>query len=153
VPRKGFLLFSALMKFNTLLPNIRQSTQVNLHQYTPKVTLAMPSFEDLKFYCIPTLPQSWTSPSAEVTNQLNLWAGQLYLRDHDTALQLCNFLGVYSESCGPVDNVTKQIDGFIKPRDRGTLPVSQSLFMTSPVPFLKNLVGLRRKEWAFPRRI
>jgi len=147
--QEGGLIILSPHEVNALLPDIRRSTQVNLHQYSPKVTQAMHSFENLKFYCIPPLPQSWTPPSAEVSNQLNLWAGQLYLQDYDTALQLCNFLGLYSESCGAVDDVEKQIDGFIKPRDRGTLPVSQSPFTTSPVPFLKNLIGVRRKGMGF----
>jgi len=147
--REGMLVILSPHEVNALLPDIRRSAYVNLHQYTPKVTQAMASFEDLKFYCIPALPQSWTPPSAEVSIQLNLWAGQLYLRDYDTALQLCNFLGIYSDSCGHVDDVEKQIDGFIKPGDRGTLPVSQSRFQLSPVPFLKNLIGLRRKGMSF----
>lgn len=145
----GFLIILSHHEANALLPHIRRSTQVNLHQYSPRVTQAMHSFEDLKFYCIPPLPQSWTPPSTEVSNQLNLWAGHLYLRDYETALQVCNFLGLYSESCGPVDDVEKQVDGFIKPVHRRTLPVSQSPFTTSPIPFFKRLMGLRRKGMGY----
>jgi hypothetical protein len=148
-PRNGHTCLVVLSPFevNSLLPRIRQSKAVHLHQYIPRVTHTMKSFDHLEFYCIPSLPRSWAPPAVDLRNQLNLWAGQLYLEDHETYLRLCNFIGLYSSET-PRDTVV-QSDGFIKPEDRqrGLQPPCQ--FTESPVPFLRELIGLRRKGMSY----
>ncbi|KAF9512309.1 hypothetical protein BS47DRAFT_1363216 [Hydnum rufescens UP504] len=79
---------------NHFLPEIRRSKVTHLHIYAPRTTQSMISFDDFKFHCIPPLPRQWITPPSLVISQLNLWAGQLYLRDHRTYLELCRFLGI-----------------------------------------------------------
>jgi hypothetical protein len=136
-----------------LLPLIRESRHVHLHVYSAKVIQDMPSFEDLQFYCIPPLPPTWTMPNHRILNQLNLFAGQLYLKDYDTYLAVREFLGLYTEvgqrrrsrnqsQTRPITNI--QADGFVLPGDRqDNKPFSP--FNTSPIPFLKEWMTIRRK--------
>jgi hypothetical protein len=132
---------------NDLLPLIRQSTKVHLHQYIPRVTLAMNSFDDLKsLHSIPSLPRMWTSPGVEIRNQLNLWSGQLYLPDYETYLRLCHFLGLYTKVG---EEIPIQNDGFIKPEHRQNASEPPCPFTESPVSFLKDLIALRRKGMGY----
>lgn len=45
---------------NKILPEIRMSTTVHLHQHAPRVTHHMKTFEDLSFYCVPGLDTTAT---------------------------------------------------------------------------------------------
>ncbi|KAI0944323.1 hypothetical protein AcW1_002063 [Taiwanofungus camphoratus] len=82
---------------NELLPKIRRSKTVHLHIYAPRIAESMRSFDDLMFHCIPSLSPSWAARNGETIIQLNLWAGQLYLKDYGEYLRVTRFLGIYSE--------------------------------------------------------
>ncbi len=127
---------------NKLLPEIRLSSNVHLHIYSPKVSVSTKRFDDLQFYCIPK-PGTQIKDALLIT-QLNIFAGQLYLRDYEEYQRLCSFLGLYQGQNSTDENVPIQSDGFIKPEHRGEGDISP--FKTSPVPFLKALLGSRRKE-------
>lgn len=136
---------------NELLPLIRQSPYVHLHVYSPRVTMQMQSFDHLNYYCIPPLPASWKPESSQMlVHQLNLWAGQLYLSDHDAYLRLCEFLGVATSLTDSQDTTIQQ-DGFILPEDRRIDMEEQDVcpFSQSPLPFLKEITGLRRKGMGY----
>ena len=75
-----------------LMPDIRMSKYVHLHVYTPRTSKRMKPVDDLMFYSIPPVPASWTPPW-ELIDQLNLFAGQLYLSDWDAYVRLTRFLG------------------------------------------------------------
>jgi hypothetical protein len=141
-----FVMFSPY-EVNELLPVIRRSKKVHLHQYSARVTRTMKSFEHLTFYCIPSFPSPGVSPPIDLRNQLNLWAGQLYLEDLETYLRLCNFLGLYTIES--LENITIQADGFIQPHDRSSIALPRSPFTKSPLPFLRELTGLRRKGMGY----
>ncbi|KAK0232833.1 hypothetical protein IW262DRAFT_1443858 [Armillaria fumosa] len=116
-----------------LLPEIRISSKVHLHIYSPKVSVSTKHFDDLQFYCIP-------KPGTQINNallitQLNIFAGQLYLQDYKEYQQLCSFLGLYQQQRFTDENVSPEH------RSEGDI----SPFKTSPVPFLKALLGSRRK--------
>jgi len=108
---QGRLVLITLSPFevNALLPEIRKSTTVHLHQYSPRVTQAMKSFDDLDFFCIPPLPPSWAPPTTHLVSQLNLWAGQLYLSDYQTYLQLCKFLGIYTNDLRSTGDISMMV--------------------------------------------
>lgn len=143
----GKLVVLSPFEVNELLPEIRRSNSVYLHQYTPRVTLTMKPLDDLKFHTIPPLPSSWTPPEVDLRNQLNLWAGQLYLEDYPTYLRLCTFLGLYTQA----GDREVELDGFIKPEHRPSDLEPHSPFTESPVDFLKDLIALRRKGMGFMR--
>ncbi|THU85243.1 hypothetical protein K435DRAFT_764380 [Dendrothele bispora CBS 962.96] len=116
-----------------------------LHAYAPKVTQNQGSFEDLRILTVPTLPDSWTPPDSSMILQLNLFSGQLYLRDWETYKQLCHYLGLYiarEDDCAPANH---QSDGFIMPQHRTGEIGRLCPFQTSPLPKLRELIGLRRK--------
>ncbi|KDQ56356.1 hypothetical protein JAAARDRAFT_132359 [Jaapia argillacea MUCL 33604] len=135
---------------NDLLPKIRQYRKVHLHQYTPRVTQAMEPVDDLKLHCIPPTPPSWVAPEPILVAQLNLCAGQLYVADYQAYLLLCEFLGIYTPDLQSVDGIQWQGDGFINPEHRRRLTNrTNSPFTHSPLPYLKELIGLRRKGMTY----
>ena len=74
-----------------LIADIRTSKHVHLHVYTPRTSERMEPTDDLMFYSVPAVPADWTPPW-ELIDQLNVFAGQLYLRDWDAYLRLTSFL-------------------------------------------------------------
>ncbi|KAJ3738424.1 hypothetical protein DFH05DRAFT_1454964 [Lentinula detonsa] len=122
-----------------LLPAIRESKVVNLHMYSPRTRREMRTFEDLKFFCIPPLQSSWSSPDSLIISQLNLFSGQLYFANYDVYRNLCAFLGLgthFEGTAGPVVDS----DGFVIEIFYTGCP-----FVFSPVLFLRELTALRRK--------
>ncbi|KAG2087459.1 uncharacterized protein F5147DRAFT_588110 [Suillus discolor] len=131
---------------NDLLPDIRASTQVHLHLYTPRVIRMMKPCDDLRLYSIPSLPVQWMPPEALIL-QLNTFAGQLYFPHYSTYVRLCRFLGIYIEGQG---EFKVQSDGFIRPEDRSSPAANQpDLFEQSPIPMLKALFNIRRKGMGY----
>ncbi|KAF9230956.1 hypothetical protein BU15DRAFT_68744 [Melanogaster broomeanus] len=129
-----------------LLPKIRSSKTVHLHIYTPRVVKSMPPCDDLNLYSVPPVPALWTPPWPLV-DQLNVFAGQLYLRDYTTYIQLCRFLCLYTrdvEADGDVE-IQRADDGFIKPENRPPRAQYGGSFQQSQIASLKTLFGLRRK--------
>ncbi len=92
---------------NALLTVIREKKNVTLHVYTPRLSLANPTLEDLSFCAVPPLPIDWVAPP--VGTQINLFAGQLYLRNYEEYLGLCRFLGLCFRA--PGDNIMVAVDG------------------------------------------
>ncbi|KAG8692408.1 hypothetical protein FRC11_003631 [Ceratobasidium sp. 423] len=137
---------------NELLPMIRKSSVVRLHVYAPRVSLSMLSFSNLEFYSVPPLPKghlrSGGLPPARV--QLGLFAGQLYLSSYEEYRLLCAVLGLFVRSGNEDPSIEVESDGFIKPENRRQpfrlrLQYSSCKFNNTPIPALKDLVGLRRK--------
>ena len=79
-----------------LMPDIRVSKYVHLHVYTPRTSKRMRPADDLMFYAIPPVPDNWTPPW-DLIDQLNVFAGQLYLRDYGSYLWLRHFLGIQTK--------------------------------------------------------
>jgi hypothetical protein len=127
-----------------LLPSIRQHKQVTLHVYSPCLSPSVPTLEGLQFCAIPAVLQSWTTPP--IGNQLNLFAGQLYIRTYEDYLSLCRFLGLCSHR--PDAGIEAACDGFISPASRArsaSVVIQACPFMTSPVAFIRAIMVLRRK--------
>ncbi len=111
-PPKQLLILSPF-EVQQLLPAIRQHRRVRLHVYAPRVNISAPTFEHLIFCAIPPvvvdhsastqkpdspfdgrMPAPHSSPLLSAVQQLNLFAGQLYLADYAAYVRLCQFLGV-----------------------------------------------------------
>lgn len=144
---------------NELLPLIRRSKILRLHVYAPRVTQSMRSFSNLDFYSIPSRT-SLTSSSvpSPVQFQVDLFAGQLYLLDHQEYVNLCAFLGLYVLPADPDKQLDVQVesDGFVKPEHRAKLVqyhpnYAACKFTSSPIPMLKELFGRRRKGMNYLR--
>ncbi|QSZ29330.1 hypothetical protein DSL72_003844 [Monilinia vaccinii-corymbosi] len=133
---------------NELRPVIEQYGKVTLSIYSPRLSLSLQSFESLNIHAIPSLPSSWTIPP--IVMQLNLFAGQLYLRSYDEYIRLCQFLGLCYRP--PGDDVEVACDNYVTVPSRLSFdPVMKEAcpFKESPVAFLKQVFALRRKGQSF----
>ena len=133
---------------NLLIPDIRSSNKVHLHLYTPRVTRSMKPCDDLLLYSIPTVPTGWIAPSF-LMDQLNVFAGQLYLKDYATYIRLCRFLCVYARDLESEEGIKVGCDGFIEMRDRPKRLQDIHTFQSSPLLSLRALMALRRKGMSF----
>ncbi|CAE6491982.1 unnamed protein product [Rhizoctonia solani] len=137
---------------NKLLPLIRNSSVVRLHIYAPRVSRSMLSFSNLQFYSIPPVPKSLTRTGSLSTAQLHLdlFAGQLYFSCYQDYASLCASLGLFVRLRDEDPNVEIGTDGFISPEHRVQLvdrrpEYFDCRFTATPVPALKEFIGLRRK--------
>ena len=128
---KDALVLLSPFEADELLPEIRNSKCVHLHLYIPRMTKNMKPADDLRFYSIPPVPSDWTPPW-ELLDQLNIFAGQLYLRDYETYLRLCRFLRIDSgdpnQAGTAVARKAELFNGKIKSIVEGTaLPIVKEL--------------------------
>ncbi|KAJ8068302.1 hypothetical protein OCU04_003865 [Sclerotinia nivalis] len=131
-----------------LRPFIEKYKKVTLSIYSPRLSLSLRSFESLDVHTVPPLPSSWTIPPSVM--QLNLFAGQLYLRSYDEYIRLCQFLGLCHYP--PQDDVEIACDNFVPVSSRAAFdPVMEEVcpFVESPVGFLQKVFALRRKGQSF----
>ena len=121
---------------NHLLSDIRASEQVHLHMYAPRTSQHMKPSDDVKIYSIPPLSSDW-SPPWGLIDQLNVFAGQLYLRDYASYLCLCHFLGVSMKE-SPNETATHQ-NVFHIP---GSFKEDEVTFIDSLLPCVKALLAI-----------
>ncbi|KAI5986445.1 hypothetical protein F5J12DRAFT_923023 [Pisolithus orientalis] len=131
-----------------LLPEIRNSGSVCLHIYTPRTQARMRPCDDLRLYTIPSARPDWVFSPSHV-DQVNLFAGQLYLRDYDTYIRLCRFLCIYADDLAGKENLEVESDGFIAPEHRPLEAQSAGSFRKSPLAFLRHIINLRRRGTNF----
>ncbi|PVH70609.1 hypothetical protein DL98DRAFT_472494 [Cadophora sp. DSE1049] len=127
-----------------LLPSIRTLKRAILHSYSPRLNFSVRTLEDLSSCAIPPVPKSWSTPA--IANQLNLFAGQLYVRDYEDYSSLCNFLGLCTSA--PDDQTRIAYDGFVNLANRALSDPnwnSTCPFETSPVDFVRAVISFRRK--------
>ena len=131
-----------------LLPSIRQYKAVTLHLYSPRVSMSMRTLEDLSFCSIPVVSMRGTFPPFVM--QLNLFAGQLYLRSYEEYLSVCRFLGLCTRP--PHDDIRVACDGFVSPTSRpkfDAIMTRECPFASSPIEFLRVLMALRRQGQSY----
>ena len=146
--QKEVLVILSPYEVNYLLPEIRSSDKVHLHLYTPQITKSMKPCDDLALYSIPAVRKGWTPPSP-LMDQLDVFAGQLYLKDYETYIRLCRFLCVYARDLQCEEGIEVGADGFIAPENRPRHLHAVHTFQNSPLDSLKILMGLRRKGMRF----
>lgn len=130
-----------------LLPQIRGHKKLRLHVYTPRLSLANKTLEDLTFCSVPPI-ESGRVP--EISTALNLFSGQLYLRDVAEYRKLCRFLGVLFQN--PYHGVLVSADGFISPETRNDQDDETAAicnFVRSPIDFLRLVTTFRRMGQTF----
>ncbi|KAI6041745.1 hypothetical protein EDC04DRAFT_2892829 [Pisolithus marmoratus] len=142
------LVILSPFEVNELLPEIRHSKCVYLHVYTPRTQARIRSCDDLRLYTTPSSPPDWIAPTV-LMDQVNLFAGQLYLHDYNTYLRLCRFLCVYADDLADEGDLEVESDGFIAPVNRPAKAQSVGSFQKSPLPFLKHVINLRRRGMNF----
>ena len=123
---------------------------VSMHVYSARTSSNTPPLDGLTFCAINRAPAF--GERQMLVRQLNLFAGQTFLVDHDEYIQLCRFLGVVhfrSET-----RTAASIDGFIAPASRRAYDSAMAdlcPFNRSPVFFLKMVVNIRRNGKAFDK--
>ena len=143
--RSPVLVLLSPFEADRLLPDIRASEYVHLHLYAPRTSQRMKPSDDLRLYSIPPLPDDWTPPW-ELIDQLNVFAGQLYLRDYMSYLRLCRFLGVSTNKSKSLDNTTVQRNLFNMP---GGLEEMEITFSGSLLPAVMALLAIRTQGRPF----
>ena len=135
---------------NALMDEIRLSQKVRLHFYEPRVTMSMDPRDIFSTYVVPEMPGG-TAIHPLRRQDLNLFAGQLYLASHHDYINLCKFLGLVPFlSQAKRKHVEAQNDGFVTPPQRllgrwaGNCP-----FRVSLLRFLRELLAMRRKGIGF----
>ena len=138
---------------NQLLPSIRENKKVTLHVYSPRVNLSVRSLEDLSFCAVPPVPAYYIDALVlRHTMHLNLYAGQLYLKNYEEYISTCRFLGLAYGV--PNETVEVGYDGYIDlpyRREFDKLMAEHCLFRSSPVSFLRALMAMRRKGQSYRR--
>ncbi|KAK4211357.1 hypothetical protein QBC37DRAFT_389750 [Rhypophila decipiens] len=137
-----------------------QEVPVKLHAYLPRATLTFQTMEDLDTYVVPDHTSSTTMPLAatvppppELIMQLNLFAGQVYLRNYDEYARLCRYLGlIYTAKREGVEEETMVVDqsdesdgardGFV---GKKAYP-GECAFDVNPVPFLAEMYKKIRRD-------
>ena len=131
-----------------LIPLIRKHKRVALHVYAPRLNMSTRKLDDLSFCAIPCLPTSWRAPP--IVRQLNIFSGQLYIKDFEEYIALCCFLGLSYKA--PEGQMNIAADGFVTPSSRAlssAVMLRHSPFMRSPVEFLRRILEMRRKGHSF----
>jgi hypothetical protein len=126
-----------------LMPDIRASEYVHLHIYAPRTSQRMKPSDDLRLYSIPPLPSDWTPPW-DLIDQLNVFAGQLYLRDYESYLRLCRFLGVPTKELSNGTAIRWNL--FNIP---GSFEEMEIMFSGSPLPSVMALLAVRSRGRPF----
>lgn len=126
-----------------LLPEIKKSKTATLHLYAPRPNLGFRALDGLDLYAVPArgklvLPR-------HLVVQLNLFAGQLYLRSFQEYVEVCMFLGLAWETAK--EGCVVAADGFIV-KNGTSSKTSKSAFNDSPVKFLKVLMTKIRRNCA-----
>ncbi|RDW94330.1 hypothetical protein BP5796_00093 [Coleophoma crateriformis] len=132
---------------NCLLPDIRKYGRVNLHIYSPRLSLSHSTLEHLRFCAIPSVPPSWEPPQ-NLVMQLNIFSGQLYLRSYAEYTALCKFLGLISHVQGDDTSHKIAADGFVLPNGRSG-GYADCQFSKSPIELVRGLISIRRKGQEF----
>ncbi|CZR70243.1 uncharacterized protein PAC_20144 [Phialocephala subalpina] len=136
---KHMVIFSQ-WEVNELYPIICSGQSITLHMYSPRPNLTFRSLEDLTLYNTPSPPKDWTLPRKLIL-QLNLFAGQLYLRSYEEYTELCNFLGL-SYLANNSNETSIGADGFVG----RTSTNPYCIFTKSPVPSFNVLLTKIRRD-------
>ena len=141
--RDQVLVLLSPFEADRLMPDIRASEYVHLHVYAPRTSQRMKPSDDLRLYSLPPLPSDWTPPWVLI-DQLNVFAGQLYLRNYESYLRLCHFLGVPTKEQS--DGTTIRWNLFSIP---GSFEEMEITFSGSPLPSVMALLAIRNRGRPF----
>ena len=141
--RDQVLVLLSPFEADRLMADIRASDYVHLHLYAPRTSRRMKPSDDLKLYSIPPLPSDWTPPWALI-DQLNVFAGQVYLRDYPSYFRLCHFLGVPTKESSNSTTIRRNL--FNIP---GSFEENEIRFSGSPLPSVMALLAIRSRGRPF----
>lgn len=120
--------------------------------YAAPATRTMVVFDTLKFYSIPSLPDTWTAPSWLVRD-LGIFAGRLYFDYEGQGRMICEALGLPT----PTSMVPAPSTALTENDLWGELPYGEELqeekkgepFSTDPLVFMQEWLAIRRRGQDF----
>ena len=142
--RHQLLVLLSPFEADRLMPDIRASKFVHLHVYAPRTSQRMKPSDDLQLYSIPPLPSNWTPPWALI-DQLNIFAGQLYLRDYESYLRLCRLLDIPATK----ESRNERFAQRNPPNTDGGPKKKAKASSSSPLAFVQALLAIRRRGLPF----
>ena len=147
------LLVISQYEANEIIPLVKASAKAILHVYSPRVSRAMETYDELDFYRVTSTLRPYTPPP-KVQALLNIFAGQLYFSDQHHYAQMCDFLGVLKKGRkirtfqnAAVCDSTK----FVDKKTREWKHWAESPFSSNPLKFVQTVLSLRRKGQDFSR--
>lgn len=149
--KPNMLLLISPFEANVLLPEIRESRIVQLTLHSPRVSRqATSDLEDLNFFVVPPLTKI-TPPASRTIQELNIFAGQLFFRDRPAFKTVCSMLGLHLGEIPDDLEGKADADGFVTDEAaRKSLGIQKCPFYASAIPFLRKLIGWRRKGQGTP---
>jgi len=144
--RSPLIVVLSPYEVDQLLPQIRASKTIKLHLFAPRGNIFMRTFEDLDHFILPGDPPA-IPLRRSLAMQLNLFAGSLYLRDHDMYRDVCAILRLHFDAVPPHLAKQEYIDRncYVKHGSaRLELGLTGPGFRTNALPFLRKLFILRR---------
>ncbi|KAJ6458153.1 hypothetical protein C8R47DRAFT_995335 [Mycena vitilis] len=144
------LILVSPFEANKWLPAIRRSEFVYLHLYSPRNSRN--TFWPLDTLDSFTVPNERSVPiNRYLLHELNLFAGQLFCADKRSMKEVCGILGLHLQSVSQRGDLQGMVDstGFVNERARRALGLEACSFVTTPLPFFRELFGARRKGQGF----
>jgi hypothetical protein len=131
---------------NEIYTSMRKSRAATLHLYKPRINSGYATLDRLDFHTVSgsLFKSSPTVPRA-LAVQLNLFAGQLYISSYEDYLEICNFLGLSSQTLTGDLGWKLSADGFILSDNHGRVGGASGL-KQSPVNFFKILFSKIRRN-------
>ncbi|KAK4495018.1 hypothetical protein PRZ48_013345 [Zasmidium cellare] len=140
-----YLMIVSPYEANKLYPRMNSSARVTLHLYKARVNSGYASLDALDFQTVP-MRQPAPAVPRELVNQLNVFAGQLYINSYEDYVEMCSFLGLSPHAISKeMEDAGWKVsaDGFILSDQDGRVG-GMSGVKNSPVSFLKSLMTNRR---------
>ncbi|KAH0841829.1 hypothetical protein FOPE_06604 [Fonsecaea pedrosoi] len=132
---------------NAFLPDIQRSKRSTLYMYQARTSRNMASFDGLDICKFPARNNSGEiSPQAIAL--LGLFAGQLYFSSFEHYREFCTLTGLFDGE-RPLRKRQVATDNFVSPSCRKANGWTECTFRTSPVPWIKEFIDMRRAgiEW------
>jgi len=146
--KDGVFVLISPYEANELLPDIRRCMKVQLHVFTPRLTLEMTPCDDLRFFTIPPIEHPTLVPT-RIRMELILFSGQLYLSSYDDYIEFCKFLGVFANDLRGLPELRVSHDGFINSWDRPSGIRTESAFSINPIRPVTALMSARLNGTSF----
>ncbi|KIX98577.1 uncharacterized protein Z520_05878 [Fonsecaea multimorphosa CBS 102226] len=133
---------------NMFFHAIRKSSGTTLHLYQARTSRGMVSFDGLDICKFPA-----NNDSGEIEPQaialLGLFAGQLYFSSFDHYKEFCTLIGLFDGERPLLRKRQVANDNYVSPSCRNANGWTECAFRTSPVPWIKGFIDMRRAgiEW------
>ncbi|KAJ7319268.1 hypothetical protein DFH08DRAFT_1034951 [Mycena albidolilacea] len=145
------LILVSPFEANKWLPTIRSSKNVYLHLYSPRTSRnTFWPLDRLDSFTVPT--ERGVPLDRQLLHELSLFAGQLFCADKRSMKEVCAILGLCLQSVSGMKGLEGKVDstGFVRDEEaREELGLSACSFVSSPLPFFRDLLASRRKGQGF----